>query len=65
MNAYPCVYVLPSESDREQIYAGQTAALKQRLQSHNSGKVTHTSKFVPWSLRESRIGRRGRIAEAR
>ena len=31
-------------------YVGMTADLKQRLNEHNAGKSSHTSKFKPWRL---------------
>ncbi len=31
-------------------YVGMTVDLKQRLEDHNAGKSSHTSKFKPWRL---------------
>jgi predicted GIY-YIG superfamily endonuclease len=31
-------------------YVGMASDLKRRLSDHNSGKSSHTSKFVPWKL---------------
>lgn len=45
------VYILRSQSDPERFYTGCTSDLKQRLKDHNSGKVPHTSKFMPWALK--------------
>jgi putative endonuclease len=53
MGAYFYVYVLESESNPGQIYTGYTTNLKQRLADHNSGKVPHTSKFLPWKIRST------------
>lgn len=44
------VYLIESLSARGQRYVGMSADLKQRLQEHNSGKSSHTSKFKPWRL---------------
>ena len=44
------VYILRSVAFPEQEYTGATADLKSRLAEHNSGKSTHTAKFMPWSL---------------
>jgi putative endonuclease len=44
------VYLIESLSTRGQRYVGTTADLKQRLQEHNAGKSSHTSKFRPWRL---------------
>lgn len=45
------VYILESEGDRECHYTGSTDDLRERLKSHNSGGVPHTSKYRPWRLR--------------
>ena len=44
------VYLLQSESAIGQRYVGVTFDLKRRLADHNSGKSSHTSKYVPWKL---------------
>jgi predicted GIY-YIG superfamily endonuclease len=44
------VYIIRSSAFPEQEYTGATADLKQRVADHNSGKSTHTSKFMPWEL---------------
>jgi putative endonuclease len=44
------VYTLKSEVAHERHYIGMTSDLTQRLAAHNSGKVSHTSKFKPWSI---------------
>jgi len=53
MDGYHYVYVLKSLSHPDQEYTGQTQNLKERLNDHNSGKVSHTSKFVPWVVRSA------------
>jgi putative endonuclease len=45
------VYILQSVSDPERFYTGQTDDLKQRIRDHNSGKVPHTSKHLPWKIK--------------
>ncbi len=44
------VYILVSESFPDRHYIGITDDLKSRLQMHNSGKVSHTSKYLPWKI---------------
>ena len=51
--AFHYVYILQSDSHPNQPYTGQTNNLNQRLQAHNSGKVSHTSKFLPWHIRSA------------
>jgi predicted GIY-YIG superfamily endonuclease len=41
------VYLIQSLSNRTQYYTGLTDSLPQRLEAHNSGESTHTSKFRP------------------
>ncbi|TPJ07189.1 GIY-YIG nuclease family protein [Mesorhizobium sp. B2-7-3] len=31
-------------------YVGITSDLKRRIAEHNTGKSTHTSKFLPWRI---------------
>jgi len=45
------VYTLQSRNFHNQNYTGQTSNLRERLNEHNAGKVPHTSKFRPWSIR--------------
>jgi len=44
------VYILHSLSG-DHFYTGITDNLDARLSNHNSGEVTHTSKFRPWRLK--------------
>jgi predicted GIY-YIG superfamily endonuclease len=44
------IYLIESLSAQDERYVGMTADLKQRLQEHNAGKSSHTSKFRPWKL---------------
>jgi len=43
------VYILQSEGDH--YYVGVTDDLRARLDKHNAGEVTHTSKFRPWRVK--------------
>jgi predicted GIY-YIG superfamily endonuclease len=43
------VYILQS-LDGLHFYTGLTDDLEARLPKHNSGAVTHTSKFRPWRI---------------
>ncbi len=44
------VYILVSLVDPERYYTGRTNDLDERLKTHNAGKVSHTSKFMPWRV---------------
>ena len=44
------VYLIESLSAQGERYVGMTTDLKQRLQEHNQGKSSHTTKFSPWKL---------------
>jgi putative endonuclease len=44
------VYILQSLVG-EHYYTGVTDDLDARLSKHNSGEVTHTSKFKPWRIK--------------
>ena len=44
------VYIIRSVNFPDQEYTGASADLKPRLADHNSGKSTHTAKFMPWEL---------------
>ncbi|PZP56325.1 MAG: excinuclease ABC subunit C [Micavibrio aeruginosavorus] len=45
------VYIIQSEFFKDRFYVGQTDDLKQRIAAHNSGKVSHTSKYLPWTIK--------------
>ena len=45
------VYILQSLTDSEHFYTGITDDLKARLSAHNSGAVTHTTKYRPWRIK--------------
>jgi predicted GIY-YIG superfamily endonuclease len=45
------VYILESLADAERFYVGVTSDLKARLKKHNTGEVSHTSKFSPWRMK--------------
>jgi putative endonuclease len=44
------VYILQSH-DSGHFYTGITDDVEARLSKHNSGAVTHTSKFRPWRIK--------------
>ena len=44
------VYLIESVSDPTKRYVGVTADLKTRLDDHNAGRSTHTSRRCPWRL---------------
>ncbi|MBP7722619.1 MAG: GIY-YIG nuclease family protein [Alphaproteobacteria bacterium] len=45
------VYILKSLSHPESFYCGITEDLKARLKEHNTGEVSHTAKYVPWTIK--------------
>jgi predicted GIY-YIG superfamily endonuclease len=45
------VYILESLNDAEHFYVGLTSDLRARLEKHNAGQVSHTSKFAPWRIK--------------
>ena len=45
------VYILRSAQDGEHHYTGITDDLQARLQKHNAGEVSHTSKYTPWAIK--------------
>jgi putative endonuclease len=45
------VYILESVANPDRHYVGFTEDLYARLETHNSGHVPHTSKFVPWQIK--------------
>ena len=44
------VYILKSIPHPEQRYLGFTSDLRKRLEDHNCGKTSHTSKYMPWKI---------------
>ena len=44
------VYMLQSIAQPDSWYVGMTEDIQERLKTHNSGKVPHTSKFLPWRI---------------
>src|SRR3990170_503920 len=44
------VYLLQSLAVSTQRYVGVTSNLKERLQAHNAGASSHTSKYRPWKV---------------
>ena len=45
------VYILRSLKNPERHYVGITADLRVRLDKHNAGEVSHTSKYAPWVIK--------------
>jgi putative endonuclease len=45
------VYILESLAESGHFYTGITDDLKARLSAHNTGAVTHTSKYRPWRIK--------------
>ena len=45
------VYILQSLASPDRHYVGATADLRARLQKHNAGDVSHTSKYAPWAIK--------------
>jgi predicted GIY-YIG superfamily endonuclease len=45
------VYILQSIEFPDRYYVGVTSDLKLRVAKHNAGEVSHTSKYLPWSLK--------------
>lgn len=44
------VYIIRSVDFPDQEYTGATEDMRQRMNDHNEGKSTHTSKYLPWKL---------------
>ena len=47
---YYYVYMLRSEKEPERYCVGYTTDLQKRIQKHNEGGVSHTSKYKPWKI---------------
>jgi putative endonuclease len=45
------VYILRSVAFPDRYYTGITEDLRRRMQKHNAGEVSHTSKYKPWKLK--------------
>jgi len=45
------VYILQSVAEVEHFYVGITEDVQARLETHNAGRASHTSKFKPWRLK--------------
>ena len=45
------VYILRSLTHADRYYVGATTDLRSRLEKHNAGEVSHTSKFGPWEIK--------------
>ena len=51
MTDFAYVYILRSDFESDRFYTGLTEDLRSRIKDHNVGKVPHTAKFRPWSLK--------------
>lgn len=58
------VYLIQSIAVPEQRYVGITGNLDLRIEAHNAGRSTHTSKFRQWRLIVSVTFEEERAAEA-
>lgn len=45
------VYILRSQSDPDRHYIGTTHDLRERLDRHNTGAVSRTAKYGPWTIK--------------
>lgn len=45
------VYILQSLGTSKHYYVGITHDLRARLQKHNAGEVSHTSRFASWTIK--------------
>lgn len=45
------VYILESLGDPGRHYVGLTGDLRARLERHNAGEASHSSKFAPWRVK--------------
>ena len=50
MPIFTYVYRIISTSSPTQIYTGLTQDLDARFRRHNTGDVSHASKYIPWEL---------------
>ena len=48
---YHYVYILETVENPKHYYTGFTENLEDRLNAHNSGRVSHTSRFRPWHIK--------------
>ncbi len=47
------VYILKTDPPSEHYYVGCTSDIKRRLEEHNQGKCSHTSKYKPWKIKNA------------
>ncbi len=58
------VYILKSESHKNQIYIGYTTSLIDRLKSHTSPKATaYTRRYAPWKLETYTVFKNKNLAQ--
>jgi len=51
--AYYYVYILKSVGFPDRYYTGFTEDLDARIKEHNQGKCAHTSKYIPWEIKNA------------
>jgi predicted GIY-YIG superfamily endonuclease len=44
------VYVLRSDRDNTRYYTGSSHDVVSRLEDHNAGRCSHTSRYLPWRI---------------
>ena len=44
------VYIIKTDSNPVRFYTGVTSDVAARLEAHNAGRCTHTSRFGPWQM---------------
>ena len=64
MTGFYYVYMLSDVATHTHHYVGMTESLESRLEKHNSGQVSHTSKFAPWTV-DAAIAVRNKTIAAR
>jgi putative endonuclease len=45
------VYILERVGSADHYHVGITSDLRDRLKRHDAGKITHTAKHLPWTLK--------------
>jgi predicted GIY-YIG superfamily endonuclease len=45
------VHILRRIRSAERFYVGATGDLRARLKKHNAGEVSHTAKYLPWTIK--------------
>ena len=53
MTNFHYVYILVDCTTNTHYYVGKTHDLKARLAGHNNGQCPHTSKYMPWKIKNA------------